>query len=111
MAPVVAVVFTMAIGVVVAIRLVVFFAERYEIVSGEAIMRRDVIDRGPGTSVAAVENGWRADQPVCQIAAQSRLAFPEPTHAIPKAVIPFGKTGGMIAQLIAIRPRIPRFRN
>src|SRR3546814_1787144 len=57
--------------------------------------------------MAPVENFGRRHQPSSQGAAQAGLTRPKASNAIPEFIVPLGKTGRMITQLIAVGPRIP----
>src|SRR3546814_19000589 len=57
--------------------------------------------------MAPVENFGRRHQPSSQGAAQAGLTRPKAANAIPEFIVPLGKTGRMITQLIAVGPRIP----
>src|SRR5262249_9481348 len=99
---------TVAVAIVLAVRLIVSLDVAHDVGEREAVMRGGVVDRGPGTPRAPVEQIARARDARRHVAALARIAAPEPADAVAEAVVPLGKAGRMMAELIAARPDVPR---
>src|SRR5699024_2658356 len=107
--PITAKVGVMAIGVVVAVRLVVLMLIAHHIPGSKAVVGRQIVNRGPRASAATSTLRWRAQQAVCQVPAPTGLARPISADSVPKLGIPFGHSRRVVPQLIPCQSHIPRF--
>src|ERR1700722_15094627 len=70
-------------------------------------MRGDEVDGRPRTPALAREYVSRTGEPCSYCRTMPGITAPEASHAVTEAIIPFGKPGRMIAELIAARSDIP----
>ncbi len=98
------------VAIVFAVGFVVFARIGDEIGEGEAVVRDDVID-ALGCVRPVRENVARAGDSCRKIAAQTRVAAPEASRRIAKAIVPFAPSGREGAELVAAGADVPRFRD
>ncbi len=79
----------MPVRAIFAIRLIVPLIVARHIGQGEAIMRRDEIQRRPGPASVLVKLSGRAKQPRTQFLRTVAVTAPEAAHRIAEPVIPF----------------------
>src|SRR5690606_35317064 len=106
-APIPREVLRMTIGIAGAVVFVVLFLVTNDVVAGEAVMRRQVINRRPRPSKATIKEDGRSKQSGCELGPHGGLATPEMAQGITKLIVPFRKARRMVSKLIAIRSDVP----
>ena len=97
-----------AIAIFLAVRLVMFLVVAHEIAQREAVVSGDEIEaRARAPAIVCVEIA-AAGQSRGQLADRAAVAFPKAPHAVAILAVPLGPEHGKIADLIAVRPEIPR---
>src|ERR1700685_945725 len=102
---------TCAVGIIFAVGFVVLMIVGDQILQGEAVVRGDKIDAGPGFASAAIEKITRSGQPSGQVGELPVISLPVGPSGIAVAVIPFSPPGRELPYLIPAWPNIPRLRN
>ncbi len=98
---------SMAVVVVLEIRLVVAIVVAHQIAQREAVVRGHEIDAGGGLAAVVAEHVAGSGKALGEFADFARIAAPERTHRIAIAVIPLGPAGRKAAQLVAAETDIP----
>src|SRR5690606_3790645 len=96
-----------SVPVVFAIEFVVLAVVADQVAQGEAIVGSNEVDTGPGFPALVVEQLSRALQPARQQGPHAFVAPPIAPHLVPVAIVPFGRTGWMPAQLVPAGADIP----
>src|SRR5690606_22229262 len=104
-----AAVVVMAVAVVLEVRLVVLLVVGPEIGQRETVMRGDEVDARPGATAAVLEEVRRAEKAGGEARERLLLALPVAADIVAIAAVPLGPAGREVAELIAVRPDIPRF--
>src|SRR5215469_4948463 len=100
-----------AVVVALAILLIVLVVVGDEIMQGEAVMRGNEIDAGPGFPTPPVEVIPGTGAALGEIGQLARLAFPKSAHGVAKLVVPFRPSRWEMADLVAPGADIPRLGN
>src|SRR4029079_6491792 len=98
----------MTVLVVLAVGLVVGLAVAHHVAQGEASVPGDVVERGPRSPLAMLEDLARAGEPGSEVRARPLVAAPVAAHAVAEAAVPLGAARRVVAELVATRSGIPR---
>ena len=111
MAPVPAEVVAVTVLVVLTVRVVVLLLVAHQITQRVAVVCGDEIDARVHPTVAFQKDVARAGKPACHLGHLTSIAAPELSHCIAVLPVPLRPAPGKIADLIAARSHVPRFRN
>src|SRR5262249_41225086 len=107
--PVGSIVLSMAIVVVLAVRVVVTFFVADNVGEGESVVGGDIVDRGPRSSRVAIEEIPGAGETGSELRSLSRIAAPKSAGAVAEPVVPFGNPRRVMSELIAAGTEVPWF--
>src|SRR6266481_7009911 len=107
--PIPRLIIVVAVAVLVAIQLVVFFVVADQVVQGESIMGCHEVDaRVRPSAVMFIEIGASGES-IRHFTNAAFIAFPKTADRVPIFAVPFRPGRGKLAHLIAALPDIPRF--
>src|SRR5205085_613517 len=99
-----------AVGIALAVRVIVLFVVREKIPQGESIVHGRKIDARPRSSPVAIEKRWRGAKPFGE-GHNRRLPSPKIANRVTELVVPFGPARGKLPDPIPAGTAIPRLRN
>src|SRR5438477_381809 len=85
--------------------------EAAKVLQSKTVMNGDEIDACPGTPTAPVEDVGRSSHARRQIGDETLISPPKSSDSVAVVCVPLGPAWREVAELVAVRTEIPRFRN
>ena len=100
-----------AIGIALAVRLVMLVVVADEVAQREPVVRGNEVDRGGRPTSARFEDVARPGQATGELRHQTAIAFPVRAHGVAVAAVPIGPAGRKSSHLVATITQVPRLRD
>src|SRR3982751_6616431 len=100
-----------AVPIVLSIRLVVLGLVAHQVLEREAVMTGHEIDAGEPTAPAGLEEIAAAGKARREMAYLPGISAPEVPAGVPILAVPFGPSDRKAADLVPVRPEVPRLRD
>src|SRR5205085_3673916 len=98
---------SLAVAVVLAVRLVVLLVVRNEVVQRETVVAGDEVDAGRRPPSGAFVQVGAAREPVCELAECRVLTAPVIAHRVAVATVPLGPLGREVPDLVPAFADVP----